>query len=165
MKGQRRRSSNGWVDICSTPSAVTRYWFWTSTPCWLSGWPTTFPLLELVHARQLSLHGMRGLGAAGFTDLVALVTDGRFDPGRRAAGTIGLDGVEASLRAMDGTQPAGIAVAEPGRRARPLVGERHEPRTAVRGSVGERVTRIELASSAWKDDSGLRACCRMAEPC
>ena len=73
------------------------------------------PLLELVYARQLSLHGMRGLGAAGFTDLLSLVADGRFDPGRLVAGTVGLDGVEASLRAMDGNQPAGITVAQPGR--------------------------------------------------
>ena len=75
----------------------------------------SLPLLELVYARQLSLHGMRGLGAAGFADLLGLVGDGRFDPGRLVSGTIGLEGVEPALRAMDGAQPAGITVAEPSR--------------------------------------------------
>ncbi|MEM8708221.1 MAG: alcohol dehydrogenase catalytic domain-containing protein [Actinomycetota bacterium] len=70
------------------------------------------PLLELVYARQLSLHGMRGLDASGFDDLLALVADGRFDPGRLVTARIGLDEVETALRAMDGHQPPGIAVVE-----------------------------------------------------
>ena len=73
------------------------------------------PLLELVYARQLTLHGMRGLDAAGFGDLLRLVGDGRFDPGRLVTATIGLDGVESALRAMDGVQPPGITVAQPSR--------------------------------------------------
>lgn len=73
------------------------------------------PLLELVYARQLSLHGMRGLDAAGFGDLLRLVSDGRFEPGRLVTATVGLGEIESVLHAMDGTQPPGITVAEPSR--------------------------------------------------
>ena len=68
------------------------------------------PLLELVYARQLSIHGMRGLDASGFGDLLTLVADGRFDPSRLVTGTIGLSGAGDALRAMDGHQPPGITV-------------------------------------------------------
>ncbi|MEM9521511.1 MAG: zinc-dependent alcohol dehydrogenase family protein [Actinomycetota bacterium] len=70
----------------------------------------SLPLLELIYARQLSLHGMRGLDAGGFSSLLGLVAAGRFDPARLVGRTIGLSGAEAALREMDGTPPPGITV-------------------------------------------------------
>ena len=69
-------------------------------------------LLDLVYARQLTILGMRGLDASGFGELFDLVEAGRFDPASLVTATIGLDGVEAVLRRMDGAQPPGIAVVE-----------------------------------------------------
>lgn len=68
------------------------------------------PLLELVYARQLTLHGTRGLGAAGFAPLLDMIGAGRLDPGRLVTRTIGLSGVEAALAEMDAAQPAGVTV-------------------------------------------------------
>lgn len=68
------------------------------------------PLLDLVYARQLSLHGMRGLDAAGFSSLIDLVEAGRFDPGALVTRRIPLSGVGASLSDMNGAQPPGITV-------------------------------------------------------
>jgi alcohol dehydrogenase len=69
-------------------------------------------LLDLVYARQLSLHGMRGLDAAGFSALLGLVDAGRFDPGALVTERIPLSKVGAALAAMDGGQPAGITVVD-----------------------------------------------------
>ena len=68
------------------------------------------PLLELIYARQLSIHGMRGLDASGFGDLLTMVEDGRLDPAALVTQRIGLSGVGDALRAMDGAQPPGITV-------------------------------------------------------
>lgn len=68
------------------------------------------PLLELVYARQLSLHGMRGLDASGFGDLLDLVADGRLDPGALITRRIRLSEAGDALLAMDGVQPPGITV-------------------------------------------------------
>jgi len=67
-------------------------------------------LLDLVYARQLSLHGMRGLDAGGFGALLDFVAEGRLDPNRLVTGRIGLTEVGAALEAMDGGQPPGITV-------------------------------------------------------
>ena len=69
-------------------------------------------LLDLVYARQLTILGMRGLDASGFGELFDLVEAGRFEPASLVTATVGLDGVEAVLRGMDGAQPPGIAVVE-----------------------------------------------------
>lgn len=68
------------------------------------------PLLELIYSRQLTIHGMRGLDAAGFGGLLDLVEAGRIDPGALVSRRIGLSEVGAALRAMDTTQPPGITV-------------------------------------------------------
>jgi len=68
------------------------------------------PLLELVYSRQLTLHGMRGLGAAGFRPLLAMIEAGRLDPAALVTNRIGLSQAGAALRAMDGAQPAGVTV-------------------------------------------------------
>lgn len=68
------------------------------------------PLLELVYARQLTLHGMRGLDAAGFSSLLDLVDTGRMDVGKLVASRIALSEVGSALQQMDGVQPPGITV-------------------------------------------------------
>lgn len=68
------------------------------------------PLLELVYARQLTLMGTRGLGAAGFAPLLAMIEAGRMDPSRLVTGRIALSEVGHALAAMDGGQPPGVTV-------------------------------------------------------
>jgi len=68
------------------------------------------PLLELIYARQLSLHGSRGMGAPGFPALLGMIEAGRLDPARLVTGTIPLSGVEAALRGMDGYSSHGVTV-------------------------------------------------------
>jgi len=68
------------------------------------------PLLELVYARQLSLHGTRGIGANRFAALFEMIAAGRLDPGRLVTGTIPLSGACAALRAMDSFQTHGVKV-------------------------------------------------------
>ncbi|SEO52897.1 alcohol dehydrogenase [Salinihabitans flavidus] len=70
----------------------------------------SLPLLELIYARQLSLSGMRGLGAPGFASLLAMVEADWIDPSRLVTQRIPLSGAEAALRAMDGAQPPGVTV-------------------------------------------------------
>ena len=67
-------------------------------------------LLSLVYARQLSIHGMRGLDAHGFGSLLEFVADGRIDPRRLVTQRIALSDAGAALSAMDGVQPPGITV-------------------------------------------------------
>lgn len=67
-------------------------------------------LLDLVYARQLSLHGMRGLDASGFGELLEFVADGRIDPNLLVTQRVGLSEAGAALAAMDGVQPPGITV-------------------------------------------------------
>lgn len=68
------------------------------------------PLLDLVYARQLSIHGMRGLGAAGFAQLLDLIVAERLDLSTLVTGRIPLSQVGHALSRMDGRQPAGITV-------------------------------------------------------
>ena len=68
------------------------------------------PLLELVYARQLTLHGMRGLAASAFESVLDLAEAGRIDPGALVGQRIPLSGVGGALQAMDATQPPGITV-------------------------------------------------------
>ncbi len=68
------------------------------------------PLLDLVYARQLTLHGMRGLGAQGFPALFAKIEAGELDIAQLVTARLPLSGVTAALRAMDGAQQAGVAV-------------------------------------------------------
>ena len=70
----------------------------------------SLPLLELVYARQLTLHGMRGLGAAQFTPLMNMIAAGRLDVSRLVTKHIALSEAGDALRAMDGAQPAGVTV-------------------------------------------------------
>lgn len=68
------------------------------------------PLLDLVYARQLTLHGTRGLGAHRFEALFDLVEAGGFDPSRLVSKTIALSGVHSVLRDMDSFHGAGVTV-------------------------------------------------------
>ncbi len=62
------------------------------------------PLLDLIYARQLTIHGTRGMAASGFPALFDMIAAGRLDPSRLVSRTIGLSQVEAALRAMDAGQ-------------------------------------------------------------
>ena len=68
------------------------------------------PLLELVYARQLSIYGMRGLGASGFKGLLDLIETGALDLSALVTAQIPLSEVGAALALMDGKQPAGITI-------------------------------------------------------
>lgn len=68
------------------------------------------PLLELVYARQLMLCGTRGLGAAGFAPLLAMIAAGRMDPSRLVTRRIALSEAGAALAEMEGAQPPGVTV-------------------------------------------------------
>ena len=70
------------------------------------------PLLDLVYARQLTLHGMRGLDAARFGSLLDLVDAGRFDPGALVTRRIPLSEVGAALADMDDAPSSGITVVD-----------------------------------------------------
>ncbi|MEQ9239661.1 zinc-dependent alcohol dehydrogenase family protein [Roseovarius indicus] len=68
------------------------------------------PLLELVYARQLTLHGTRGIGATRFAALFEMIAAGRLDPARLVTRTIPLSGAAAALREMDSFQTSGVTV-------------------------------------------------------
>lgn len=68
------------------------------------------PLLELVYARQLTVHGMRGLDASGFESVLHLAEAGRIDPGALLGPRLPLSRVGDALAAMGGAQPPGITV-------------------------------------------------------
>ncbi len=68
------------------------------------------PLLDLVYARQLSLLGSRGMGAARFPALFAMIASGAFDPARMVSQEITLSGLESALRTMDGFTGTGVTV-------------------------------------------------------
>lgn len=70
----------------------------------------TLPLLELVYARQLTLHGTRGIGATRFAALFEMIAAGRLDPARLVTRTIPLSGAAAALREMDSFQTSGVTV-------------------------------------------------------
>ena len=70
----------------------------------------SLPLLELVYARQISLVGSRGIGAARFSALFDMVVAGRLDPGALVTARIPLSGAGESLRAMDEFRGHGVTV-------------------------------------------------------
>jgi len=68
------------------------------------------PLLDLVYARQLTLHGTRGIGAPRFAALFGMIAAGRLDPARLVTATVPLSGAAGALRAMDRFQGYGVTV-------------------------------------------------------
>jgi alcohol dehydrogenase len=70
----------------------------------------TIPLLETVYSRQISLIGTRGIAASRFSALFKLIADGQVDLSKLVTKTISLEGVGASLTAMDDYAGAGITV-------------------------------------------------------
>lgn len=70
------------------------------------------PLLDLVYSRQLSLFGMRGLGADGFSSLLEMVESGTLDLSELVTSRIPLSEVGNALSLMDTGQPAGITVVD-----------------------------------------------------
>ena len=78
----------------------------------LLGEQATPPLpMDLVVARELSVHGSHGMPARQYADLLALVTSGRLDPGLLVGREITLDQAPAALVAMsDAPAGAGMTV-------------------------------------------------------
>ncbi|MEM7472095.1 MAG: zinc-dependent alcohol dehydrogenase family protein [Pseudomonadota bacterium] len=70
------------------------------------------PLLDLVYARQLSIHGMRGLGAAGFASLFDMAVSGRLDLSKLVTTKIRLSEVGGALDAMSRGTSAGITIVD-----------------------------------------------------
>jgi alcohol dehydrogenase len=70
----------------------------------------TIPLLELIYARQLSLHGTRGMAARDFPALLDLLEAGRIAPARLVHRRIALEEAGAALAAMDGYAGTGLTV-------------------------------------------------------
>jgi alcohol dehydrogenase len=68
------------------------------------------PLLDLVYARQLSLHGTRGIAPHRFAALFEMIAAGHIDVGRLVTRTLPLSGLEAALREMDSFQTHGVSV-------------------------------------------------------
>jgi alcohol dehydrogenase len=77
-----------------------------------AGATVPLPLLELVYARQLSLHGTRGLAAQGFGALLRMVEAGRIDLSGLVTRRIPLGALGEALALMDGAQPAGVTVVD-----------------------------------------------------
>lgn len=69
------------------------------------------PLLDIVYARQITIHGTRGMGAAGFGALFDMVLDGRIDLDALVRERIALDGVGDALASLDGPG-AGVTVVD-----------------------------------------------------
>jgi alcohol dehydrogenase len=68
----------------------------------LLGDASTPPLpMDLVVARELSVHGSHGMPAHQYPDLLAMVADGALDPALLVGRVIGLDEAGAALAAMD----------------------------------------------------------------
>ncbi|MEM9350214.1 MAG: alcohol dehydrogenase, partial [Pseudomonadota bacterium] len=82
----------------------------------LGGTPTgrhetvPLPLLELVYARQLTLHGMRGLGASEFRPFLKLIETGRLDLAPLIVDRIALSGVQPVFEGMDSFATTGVHV-------------------------------------------------------
>ncbi len=70
------------------------------------------PLLELVYSRQLALFGMRGLGAAGFSDLLAMAADGRLDLSQLVTERLPLDELQGVLERLEAGTLTGIALVD-----------------------------------------------------
>lgn len=70
------------------------------------------PLLDLVYSRQLSLYGMRGLGAQGFAALFQMAACGQIDLSRLVTERIPLEGLQGALGRMDAGSGTGITVVD-----------------------------------------------------
>ena len=68
------------------------------------------PLLDLVYSRQLSLHGMRGLGASGFASLLEMAASGQLDLTQLVTERLPLEGLQGALERMEAGSATGIAV-------------------------------------------------------
>ena len=66
--------------------------------------------MDLVYARQLALHGTRGMPGWKFPPLFDMIAGGRLDPAPLVTRRIGLSAVSDELAAMDGPTPPGVAV-------------------------------------------------------
>lgn len=70
------------------------------------------PLLDLVYSRQLSLYGMRGLGAAGFVPLLEMAASGELDLAQLVTERIALDRLQGALDRMNAGSNTGIVVVD-----------------------------------------------------
>jgi alcohol dehydrogenase len=70
------------------------------------------PLLDLVYARQITLHGTRGMGAHRFAALFGMIAAGRLDPAHLVTRRIGLSDLHAALAEMDSYGGAGVTVVD-----------------------------------------------------
>ena len=62
-------------------------------------------------AHELTVTGSHGMAAADYPELMALVADGRLDPGRLVTRRAGLDALAGALAAAP--EPGGILVGLP----------------------------------------------------
>ncbi len=72
----------------------------------------SLPLLDLVYSRQLSLYGMRGLGAAGFVPLLDMAACGRLDLAKLVTERIPLEGLQGAFERMEAGSGFGISVVD-----------------------------------------------------
>lgn len=70
------------------------------------------PLLDLVYSRQLSLYGMRGLGAAGFAPLLDMAAAGQLDLAQLVTERIALHGLQRALDRLEAGSGFGISVVD-----------------------------------------------------
>lgn len=70
----------------------------------------SLPLLDLVYARQITLHGTRGIGAHRFSALFDMISAGRMNPSRLITRTIALSDLPNALLDMDNFQGCGVTV-------------------------------------------------------
>lgn len=68
------------------------------------------PLLDLVYARQITLHGTRGIGAHRFSALFDMIRAGRMDPSQLITRKIALSDTPSALVEMDNFQGCGVTV-------------------------------------------------------
>jgi len=66
----------------------------------------------MVYARQITLHGTRGIGAHRFAALMGMIEAGRLDPARLVTHRIKLSGLNDALSAMDGYGGTGVTVVD-----------------------------------------------------
>ncbi|MGI8456974.1 MAG: zinc-dependent alcohol dehydrogenase family protein [Propionibacteriaceae bacterium] len=69
--------------------------------------------MDLVISRELLIFGSHGMAAADYPAMLAMITDGRLDPGRLLGRVIRLDEIPAALAAMDRAGSDGLMVAVP----------------------------------------------------
>jgi len=65
---------------------------------------------DVLYARQLSVHGTRGMAAHRYPSLLGLIAAGRVDLSPMIGRRIALSAVSGELAAMDGPTPPGVAV-------------------------------------------------------